>query len=144
MSAWRYTPTQTRKKLLAAKAKQNTMEAGPSTVAPTNAQERRLLLQHRHLSAPSRHQCMLRKLRAVRRHHRSLWLGFENIEKFAQENGRDPLLCVESIQEKVTRDMSRSEATELDQVSVSFPRIPQLLYLSVRTDGIPRQHYNLT
>ena len=73
-----------------------------------------------------------------------LWLGFETMEKLAMENGQEPLFYEETIADRITRGISKVEATELEQVSVSFPRIPQLLYPNKRMDGIPGQHYNLT
>jgi len=73
-----------------------------------------------------------------------LWLGFETMEKLAIENGQEPLFYEETIADRITRGISKVEATELEQVSVSFPRIPQLLYPNKRMDGIPGQHYNLT
>ena len=76
--------------------------------------------------------------------HRSLWFGFEAMEKLAKENGQEPLFYEETIEDRVTRGVSRIEATKLDQVSISFPRIPQMLYPSKRPDGVPGQHYNLT
>ena len=75
---------------------------------------------------------------------RSLWMGFEVMEKLAEENGQEPLFCDETTEDKVTRGMSRTEATELDKVRISFPRIPQLWYPNVRADGVLGQHYNLT
>ena len=40
--------------------------------------------------------------------------------------------------------MPRKEAEELESVSISYPRVPQILYPSVRSDGHSGQHLNLT
>ena len=70
-----------------------------------------------------------------------MWFGFEAMEKLAEENGEEPLFYEESIEDKITRGVSRIEATELEQVSISFPRIPQLMYPNKRPDGVLGQHY---
>lgn len=118
------TPTQSLKKLLAAKSKDKPTGKSPrgrgSATTPIHNVEP--------TQAP----------------HQNMWLGFEAMEKLAEENGQEPLFCNETIEDKVTKGIPRAEAAKLKQVSISFPRIPQLLYPSTRTDGIPGQHYNLT
>ena len=66
------------------------------------------------------------------------------MERLAEENGQEPLFYEETVADRVTRGIPRAEAIELEQVSISFPRIPQLLYPNKRPDGVPGQHYNLT
>ena len=61
------------------------------------------------------------------------------MEKLAIEQGLD-----ESIADRTTRGMPRKEAEELESVSISYPRVPQILYPSERSDGFPGQHLNLT
>lgn len=75
---------------------------------------------------------------------RSLWMGFETMERLAEEHGQEPLFCDETTEDRVTRGIPRNEAAELEKVEISFPRIPQLWYPNERVDGIPGQHYNLT
>ena len=72
------------------------------------------------------------------------WLGFESLEKLAIEQGLDELISDESIADRTTRGMPRKEAEELESVSISYPRVPQILYPSERSDGRPGQHLNLT
>jgi hypothetical protein len=72
------------------------------------------------------------------------WLGFEVMEKFAKEQGVEELFNDESIADRITRGIPRKEAEELEYVSISYPRVPQTLYPSERSDGINGQHLNLT
>ena len=73
-----------------------------------------------------------------------LWLGFEFMERLAIEQWQDELFLDETIADRVTRGISRKEAEELESVNISYPRVPQLLYPSERSDGLPGQHLNLT
>jgi hypothetical protein len=72
------------------------------------------------------------------------WLGFEVMEKLAKELGVEELFNDESIADRITRGIPRKEAEELESVSISYPRVPQTLYPSERSDGINGQHLNLT
>ena len=72
------------------------------------------------------------------------WLGFEVMERIAKEQGLKEFFTDESIADRITRDIPRKEAEELECVSISFPRVPQTLYPSERSDGIMGQHLNLT
>jgi hypothetical protein len=72
------------------------------------------------------------------------WLGFETMEKIAKEQGIEELFTDESIADRITRGIPRKEAEKLESVSISFPRVPQTLYPSERSDGIKGQHLNLT
>ena len=72
------------------------------------------------------------------------WLGFEVMEKLAKELGVEELFNDESIADRITRGIPREEAEELEKVSISYPRVPQTLYPSERSDGINGQHLNLT
>ena len=66
------------------------------------------------------------------------------MEKLAIEQEQDVLFSDETIEDRVTRGIPRKEAEELDNVSISYPRVPQTLYPSERSDGIIGQHFNLT
>ena len=72
------------------------------------------------------------------------WLGFEAMERIAKEEGIAELFTDETIADRVTRGIPRKEAEELESVSISYPRVPQTLYPSERSDGIKGQHINLT
>ena len=73
-----------------------------------------------------------------------LWFGFDVMEKIAINQGLEELFTGETIDDRVTRGIPRDEATELESVCISFPRVPQLLYPSERADGLLGQHLNLT
>ena len=127
------TPVQSLKKLLAAKSKEKPQNKRPrdkNTQTPATTPK----------STPE----VIHSEEPAKNTHRSLWFGFEAMERLAEENDQEPLFFEETVEDRVTRGVSRTEATELDQVSISFPRIPQLLYPSKRPDGAPGQHYNLT
>ena len=127
------TPVQSLKKLLATKNKEKMSSKRPrDRNTQTPATTSKCPPETVHSAEPAKDT------------HRSLWFGFEAMEKLAEENGQEPLFHEETIEDRVTRGVSRIEATELEQVSISFPRIPQLLYPSQRPDGVPGQHYNLT
>ena len=126
------TPTESLKKLLAAKTKEKPNSKRPRDKNTPAAAIPKCTPETIHNADLAKHT------------HRSLWFGFEAMEKLAEENGQDPLFYEETIADRVTRGISRVEATELEQVSISYPRIPQLLYPNKRTDGLPGQHYNLT
>ena len=66
------------------------------------------------------------------------------MENLAIEQGIEELFSDETIADRVTRGIPRKEAEELESVSISYPRVPQILYPSVRSDGLPGQHLNLT
>jgi hypothetical protein len=72
------------------------------------------------------------------------WLGFEVMKKLAKEQGLEELFNDESIADRITRGIPRKETEELECVSISYPRVPQTLYPSERSDGINGQHFNLT
>ena len=120
------TPTQSLQKLLAAKGKEKSNGKRPrdrgtvGTLNPTH------------------------NVDPVQAIPRSFWMRFKVMERWAEENGHEPLFCDETTEDKITRGISRSEATELEKVRISFPRIPQLWYPNARADGVPGQHYNLT
>ena len=120
------TPTQSLQKLLAAKGKDKSNDKRPRDRGTAGK------LDPTHSVDP------------VQASPRSLWMGFEVMERLAEENGQEPLFCDETTEDILTRGMSRSEATELEKVRISFPRIPQLWYPNVRADGVSGQHYNLT
>ena len=126
------TPTQSLKKILAARSKEK-----PSSKRPRD--------KNMHVAiAPKSTPETIHSADTSKNTHRSLWFGFDAMERLAEENGQEPLFYEETIADRVTRGIPRAEAAELEQVSISFPRIPQVLYPNKRTDGIPGQHYNLT
>ena len=67
------------------------------------------------------------------------WLGFEAMERIAKEQGIAELFTDETIADRVTRGIPRKEVEELESVSISYPRVPQTLYPSERSDGIKGQ-----
>ena len=66
------------------------------------------------------------------------------MENLAIEQGIEELLFDETIVDRITRGIPRKEAEELESIRISYPRMPQILYPSVRSDGLPGQHLNLT
>ena len=72
------------------------------------------------------------------------WLGFEAIEKLTKEQGLEEFFTDESIADRITQCIPRKEAEELECVNISYPRVPQTLYPSGRSNGIMGQHFNLT
>src|ERR1700738_682719 len=66
------------------------------------------------------------------------------MEYLAIEQGIEELFSDETIADRITRGIPRKEAEELESVSIFYPRVPQILYPSVRSDGLPGQHLNLT
>jgi hypothetical protein len=73
-----------------------------------------------------------------------LWLGFESMENLVIEQGIEELFSDETISDRITRGIHRKEVEELESVSISYPIVPQILYSSVRSDGLPGQQLNLT
>jgi hypothetical protein len=72
------------------------------------------------------------------------WLGFEVMEKLAKELGVEEFFNDESIADRITRGIPREEAEELENVSISYPRVLQTLYPSERSDGINGQQLPIT
>ena len=110
------TPSQSLKKLLVAKSKEKSNSKRPRDKTTHTATTSKPTPETIHSADPVKHA------------HRSLWFGFDAMEKLAEENGQEPLFYEETIEDKITRGVTRVEAAELEQVSISFPRIPQLLY----------------
>ena len=65
------------------------------------------------------------------------------MERIAKEEGIAELFTDETIADRIMRGIPRKEAKELENVSISYPRVPQTLYPSERSDGIMGQHLNL-
>ena len=121
------TNVQSLKKLLAAKHKEKPNSKRPRDKNPQSATK----------TTPQCPPETIHSTDPVKNTHRSLWFGFEAMEKLAEENGEEPLFYEETIVDIVTRGVSRIEATELEHVSISFPRISLVLYPNKRPDGVP-------
>ena len=133
-------PTQSLKRLLAEKAKNQTKGSASGkrnrdravTAPPLSSQLKQSPQAAIHSTEPTTNP----KLK--------FWLGFDALERLAAEEGLDELFNDETIADRVTRGIPNREAEELENVSISFPRVPQTLYPNVRSDGIQGQHLNLT
>jgi hypothetical protein len=75
---------------------------------------------------------------------RRYWLGFNYMEQLAKEAGIPECTNDGSIEDLVAKGYMRTEAMELERTIVSYPRVPQVLYPSVRSDKGVGQYYNLT
>jgi hypothetical protein len=75
---------------------------------------------------------------------KKLWLGFSYMEQLAVEAGTPECMTDGPTEDLVAMGYLRDEAEELQQAVVSFPRMPQRLYPSTRSDKVLGQHYNLT
>jgi hypothetical protein len=73
-----------------------------------------------------------------------LWFGFSYMEQMAVEEGLPKCMTDGPTEDLVAMGYMRIEADELEQAIVSFPRVPQKLYPSTRSDKVLGQHYNLT
>jgi hypothetical protein len=71
------------------------------------------------------------------------WLGFSYMEQIAID--RNLLECTnnEPPEDLMAKGYIKTEAEEMLQAIVAFPRVPQILYPSVRKDKVLGQHYNL-
>ena len=65
------------------------------------------------------------------------------MEKLAKEEGLEELFNDESIADRITKGIPHKKTEELECVSISYPRVPQTLYPSERSDDIIGQHLNL-
>jgi hypothetical protein len=131
-------PSLSLKKLLAEKAKANSKAAASGKrsrdrvgTSPPNSHHVISPRTGVHVTKPSPDQ----KLK--------FWLGFESMERLAIEHGLDILFFDESIADRTTKGIPSKKAEELESVSISYPRMLQILYPSKRSDGIPGQHLNL-
>jgi hypothetical protein len=75
---------------------------------------------------------------------KKLWLGFSYMEQLAVEAGTPECMTDGPTEDLVAMGYLRDEAEELQQAVVSFPRVPQRLYPSTRSDKVLGQYYNLT
>ena len=66
------------------------------------------------------------------------------MELLAQEEGRDPIPQLSLIADLVTMGLLKAEAEELTTAKMSYPRVLQKLWPSLREDGIEGQHVNIT
>ena len=76
--------------------------------------------------------------------NRKYWLGFNYTEQLAKEARMLECIVDESIEDLVARGYMRTEVEELETSIVSYPKVPQMLYLSTRYDKVLGQYYNLT
>ncbi|KAG0597038.1 hypothetical protein M758_UG306400 [Ceratodon purpureus] len=138
-------PTQNPNKLLAAKAKQKAPSAGASGAGSSSSTKRPRDKTTASTSTPVDSPPPPLQVnvpsQVIQRH---LWLGYESMEKLALGRGCEPLFTDETIADRVTRGMLQAEGAEMEEVSISFPSVPQLLYPSTRRDGSAGQHFNLT
>jgi hypothetical protein len=61
--------------------------------------------------------------------HTKYWLGFSTMEKLAEDSSIEELFSDEIVADKVIRGIPQLEAEEMVNAQVSYPRIPQQLYL---------------
>jgi hypothetical protein len=75
---------------------------------------------------------------------RKYWLGFSYMEQIAREAEIPECTSEGSIEDLVAKGYLRHEVEERENSIISFPRIPQTLYPSARSDKVLGRHYNLT
>jgi hypothetical protein len=81
---------------------------------------------------------------APEKQDRRYWLGFNYMEQLAIEAGTPECHSDGPVEDLVTKGYLRNEVVELEQAIVSYPRIPQKLYSSRRSDKVLGQHFSLT
>ena len=74
----------------------------------------------------------------------NFWFGFPTMELLAQEERRDLIPQLSTIADLVTMGLPKTEAEELTTAKMSYPRVLQKLWPSLREDGIEGQHVNIT
>ena len=124
-------PAQSLKKLLAEKAKNQTKMAAHGKKTKDLIKYPRKVT--RAMESSSMHQVKFK-----------FWLEYEAIKKFAKEQGLEEFLTDKTIANRITRGIPCKEVEGLECVSISYPRVPQILYPSERSDDIMGQHLNLT
>ena len=72
------------------------------------------------------------------------WFGFQVVEQLAKEEGRASLSIDMPLIDLVAMGYLQQEARELQTSYISYPRVPQKLWPTSRTDGIVGQHVNVT
>jgi hypothetical protein len=80
---------------------------------------------------------------ALEKQDRRYWLSFNYMEQLAIEVGTSECHSDGPVEDLVTQGYLQNEAEELEQAIVSYPRIPQKLYSSRRSDKVLGQHFNL-
>ena len=76
--------------------------------------------------------------------NQDIWLGFHTMELIAKTNDT-PLQEIHTpIRELIRKGYKENEAAKIHTAKVSFPKIPQLKWPSVRLDGHSGHHYHLT
>ena len=76
--------------------------------------------------------------------NKKYWLGFHYMEQLATEEGTPECYSDGSVEDLVIQGYIRIEVEELEQAIISYPKIPQKLYPSKRSDKVLDQYYNLT
>ena len=66
------------------------------------------------------------------------------MELLAQEEGCDPIPQYSTIADLVTMGLPKAEAEELTTTKMSYSKVLQKLWPSLREDGIEGQHVNIT
>ena len=136
------TPSQNLMRLLAEKAKEN---QAAKEIGTKRTREKTIANKSLHQTPQRRPQApKVSSTFPEQRIRQNFWYGFTNMEKLAMEEGLDELFDGESIEDRVLRGVPRKEAEELENVTVSFPRIPQTYYPSKRDDDVIGQHLNIT
>jgi hypothetical protein len=72
------------------------------------------------------------------------WLGFSAMEAIARDRGLPICLETSPIADLMTFGWKEEKAKDIITTTPPYGRVPQILYLSKREDGMPGQHYNLT
>jgi hypothetical protein len=72
------------------------------------------------------------------------WLGFSYMEQIAIDRNLPECTNSEPLEDLMTKGYTKTEAEEMLQAIVAFPRVPQILYPTAREDQVLGQHYNLT
>ena len=76
--------------------------------------------------------------------HQALWFGFHNMELIAKDNNAPTRPINTPIRELLRLGFRESEAAEIHIAKISFPRVQQQKWPSIRTDGRSGHHYHIT
>lgn len=76
--------------------------------------------------------------------NQELWFGFHTMELIAKDNNITPRGITTPIREMLRLGFRENEAAELHTAKISFPRIQQQRWPSMRTDGRTGHHYHIT
>ena len=76
--------------------------------------------------------------------NQELWFRFHTMELIAKDNNITPRVVTTRIREMLRLGFRENEAAELHTAKISFPRIQQQRWPSMRTDGRIGHHYHIT